>query len=185
MSTLTGHIVFETALGFVALAWSGKGLARLALPESARRRAERHVAKWGLDPASNSVPPAFVERAVEMIGRYAFGEAVDFTTLPFDLDGFEAFDRDIYAAALALKQGEMTSYGALAQQAGHPGMARETGAALGRNRLPLVIPCHRITAANGLGGFSAPGGAVTKARLLRHEGIDPDPPAPAQASFSF
>jgi methylated-DNA-[protein]-cysteine S-methyltransferase len=186
MHEAAGTIVFETRLGYITLAWSEHGLLRLALPERSREQAERRAAKWGDAASPPRDRPAFVAQAIDLITRYAMGESVDFTGLPFDLSGFDAFDRDIYCAALALGQGETTTYGALAEKAGHAGMARETGAALGRNRLPLVIPCHRITAANGkLGGFSAPGGAATKERLLRHEGVDLDPPAPAQASFAF
>ena len=130
-------------------------------------------------------PPAFVDETVRLVRRYAEGDDVDFTVLPFDLDGVDPFSRAIYDAALTLAHGEVTTYGELSARAGFPGMARETGQALGRNPLPLVIPCHRILAAGGrIGGFSAPGGAATKARLLAHEGVRLAPP-PAQASFDF
>lgn len=185
IQSTNSHLILETALGFVALAWDEQGLSRLALPEETRGRAERHAAKWRSVPHTAD-PPDFVVRAVELITRYAAGETVDFSTLPFSLDGIGQFDRDIYRAALTLAQGETTTYGELAEKSGHPGMARETGAALGRNPLPLLIPCHRITAANGkLGGFSAPGGAATKQRLLRHEGVEIEAGAPPQASFLF
>ena len=65
-------------------------------------------------------------------------------------------------------------------------MARETGAALGSNPVPLVIPCHRILAAGGkIGGFSAPGGSASKARMLALEGVRVGPPPAAQQSFGF
>ncbi|RVA22084.1 MGMT family protein, partial [Mesorhizobium sp. M7D.F.Ca.US.004.03.1.1] len=61
-----------------------------------------------------------------------------------------------------------------------------TGAALGANPVPLVIPCHRILAAGGkIGGFSAPGGSVTKEKMLAMEGVRVGPPPPAQVSFGF
>jgi methylated-DNA-[protein]-cysteine S-methyltransferase len=186
---LSGHLVFETALGFVAIAWSDAGLSRLALPEKTHEAAERHIVKWAasgtVGPAGRDVP-SFVTDAVALIRRYAQGETVDFSALPLDLAGVDPFRRAIYAAALKLAQGEITTYGELCDRAGFPKMARETGQALGRNPLPLVVPCHRILAAGGkIGGFSAPGGAATKERLLAHEGVDLAPPVPAQASFTF
>jgi methylated-DNA-[protein]-cysteine S-methyltransferase len=200
---MTGHLIFETALGFVALAWSNAGLTRLALPERTRAAAERHAEKWRAGPqvtdagsqvadagpqvADAADVPGFVAEAVALVRRYAKGETVDFSALPFDLAGADAFDRAVYAAALDLAQGQVTTYGELAERAGFAKLqARETGQALGRNPLPLLIPCHRILAAGGrIGGFSAPGGSATKERLLAHEGVRVGPPPPAQGSFAF
>ena len=65
-------------------------------------------------------------------------------------------------------------------------MARETGEALGRNPVPLIVPCHRIHAAGGkIGGFSAPGGSATKEKLLALEGVRLGPPPAAQKAFAF
>ncbi|MGQ2901808.1 methylated-DNA--[protein]-cysteine S-methyltransferase [Neoaquamicrobium sediminum] len=181
------HLVFETELGFIAIAWSQTGLTHLALPEGSYEAAEHRAARWSTGAAGKAEEaPAFVGEAVALIRRYATGEAIDFSALPLDLTGIDPFRRAIYAAALKLAQGEVTTYGELADRAGFPKMARETGAALGRNPLPLVVPCHRILAAGGkIGGFSAPGGTVTKERLLSHEGVQLGPPPPAQASFAF
>lgn len=185
---MSAHLIFDTALGFVALAWSEAGLTRLALPSATSEGARRQAAAWhaGSEITDAAAAPAFVAEAMALVRRYAGGERVDFTALPFDLPGADAFERAIYAAALELAQGEVTTYGELALRAGFPGKARETGQALGKNPLPLVIPCHRILAAGGrIGGFSAPGGSVTKARMLAHEGVRLGPPPPAQASFAF
>ena len=186
---MSGHLIFETALGPVALAWSHAGLTRFALPETSREAAERHAAKWRAGPqmADPAAAPAFVAETIALVRRYAEGETVDFSALPFDLDGVDPFDRAIYAGALLLAQGEVTTYGELAERAGFAKLqARETGQALGRNPLPLLIPCHRILAAGGrIGGFSAPGGSATKERLLAHEGVRVGPPPPVQASFAF
>lgn len=185
---MPGHLVFETALGFVALAWSGAGLTRLALPCATREAAQRRAVAWRAGPEATDAEaaPAFVAMTVALVRRYAEGERVDFSALPFDLGGADPFERAVYAAALELAQGEVTTYGELSARAGFPGKARETGQALGRNPLPLVIPCHRILAAGGrIGGFSAPGGSVTKERMLAHEGVRVGPPPPAQASFPF
>lgn len=185
---MAGHRVIETALGFVGIAWNGGGLVRLVLPEQTAQ-----AAAWRLAGTARSGPrdedatsPQFVETASDLIARYGDGEPVDLSGLPLDLEKAPAFDRAIYAAALRLVFGEVTTYGQLASNAGYAGMARETGAALGRNPMPLVIPCHRILAAGGkIGGFSAPGGSATKLRLLQHEGVRLGPSEPTQASFAF
>ena len=63
---------------------------------------------------------------------------------------------------------------------------RDVGEAMARNPVPLIIPCHRVLAAGGkVGGFSAPGGATAKLRMLELEGVQVGPPQPAQQSFEF
>lgn len=179
-------IVFETALGFMALGWSAVGMTRAALPEREESAALAHATRWspGACLADPNNVPSFVAEASHLVTRYASGETVDFSTLPLDFAGIDPFRRAIYLAALRLRQGEVVTYGELAERAGFPRMARETGTALGRNPMPLLVPCHRIVAAGGrIGGFSAPGGVATKARLLAHEGVRPEPPA--QAAFTF
>ncbi|WP_374684800.1 methylated-DNA--[protein]-cysteine S-methyltransferase [Mesorhizobium sp. J428] len=70
-----------------------------------------------------------------------------------------------------LRHGETLTYGELAERAGFPGQAQAVGQAMGKNPVPLVVPCHRVLAAGGkIGGFSAPGGAATKEKMLRLEG---------------
>jgi methylated-DNA-[protein]-cysteine S-methyltransferase len=66
--------------------------------------------------------------------------------------------------------GEVRTYGEIAEAIGSPGAARAVGRALGRNPIPIIIPCHRVLAASGgSGGFSAPGGTDTKFRILAIE----------------
>lgn len=182
-----GHAVFETTLGFVGIAWSDKGLTRLCLPErerpSVERRLVRHCACRAVLPHQQ---PAWIVGLVQSIVAYAEGERVDFSAVPVDLADVDDFRLAIYAAARKLRFGDTTTYGELAVKAGHAGLARETGAALGANPVPLVIPCHRILAAGGkIGGFSAPGGSVAKTRMLALEGVRVGPPPSAQQSFGF
>ena len=97
-----------------------------------------------------------------------------------------AFRRDIYRTARLIGHGQVSTYGELAERAGHAGAFRETGSAMGANPVPLLVPCHRVLAAGRqTGGFSAPGGVATKLRLLALEGIRLGPADPAQASFGF
>jgi methylated-DNA-[protein]-cysteine S-methyltransferase len=161
------------------------GICRVALPQRDREAMERCFA-GKLDGATPSEPPAAVAAAIELIKRYAKGEEVDFSSVPVDLDGVDLFRRAIYQAARKLGFGETTTYGGLADTAGHPGKARETGEALGSNPVPLIVPCHRILAAGGkIGGFSAPGGSATKEKLLTLEGVRLGPPPAAQKAFAF
>lgn len=181
-----GHAVFETALGFMGLAWSAAGLTRVCLPEKSAAAAERRLLRLAGQGEANRAVPGWVGALVADIRRYAEGEDVDFSAVPVDLSGVDDFCRDIYAAARGLGYGETTTYGGLAEKSGHKGLFRETGAALGANPVPLVIPCHRILAAGGkIGGFSATGGSATKERMLALEGVRVAPPPSAQASFGF
>jgi len=98
------------------------------------------------------------------------GEGADLSQIVLDLAGVEQFDRRVADVARAIPAGETLTYGEIATRIGAPGKAREVGAALGRNRFPIIVPCHRVVAANGkLGGFSGPGGPRTKLRLLEIE----------------
>ncbi|MET3660962.1 methylated-DNA--[protein]-cysteine S-methyltransferase [Aquamicrobium ahrensii] len=179
----SGHAVFQTDMGFAGLAWSASGITRLCLPEKSRSSIERRLAGDG--PCVEQ-PQGWVAELIGDIRAYFTGAEVDFSAVPVDLGGVDAFRRDIYAAARRLAFGEAVTYGELARRAGHEGMARETGAALGANPAPLVVPCHRIVAAGGkIGGFSAPGGSATKLKMLKLEGVRVRPPPPAQTSFGF
>lgn len=184
---LPGHAVFETALGFMALAWSDAGLTRVCLPEKTYAAAERRLRRLaGASDAGDRNPPSWISALIADIRRYAEGADVDFSDVPVDLTGVDDFRRDIYAAARKLHHGETTTYGGLAEKAGRKGLFRETGAALGANPIPLVIPCHRILAAGGkIGGFSATGGSNMKEKMLVLEGVRVGPPPVAQASFGF
>ena len=186
----TGRTIIATALGFVGLGFGPSGLNRLVLPGRSRDAVARRLLGPGQAAAEIAAEaegaPPFVAALVRAIAAYMEGGCVDFRDVPVDLGGIEPFRRDIYVAARRLAFGETTSYGELARRAGHPGLARETGAALGANPVPLVIPCHRVLAAGGrIGGFSAPGGAATKERMLAMEGVRLGPPPPAQQSFPF
>ncbi|WP_254027132.1 methylated-DNA--[protein]-cysteine S-methyltransferase [Mesorhizobium ventifaucium] len=182
---IVGHAVFETVIGFIGIAWSEGGLTRLCLPQRSRDAVERRLLRHAGNAAS-SARPQWVTELIASIKAYAAGEDVDFSGVPVDLTGVDDFRLAIYDAARKLAFGETTTYGELAKRAGHAGLARETGAALGANPVPLVIPCHRILAAGGkIGGFSAPGGSTTKEKMLAMEGVRVGPPPPAQVSFGF
>lgn len=94
----------------------------------------------------------------------------DLADVALDLTGVSAFNRRVYEIARAIAPGQTSTYGQVAQAMGEPGAARAVGKALGENPFPIVVPCHRVLAADGrMGGFSAEGGAAAKARLLTLE----------------
>jgi methylated-DNA-[protein]-cysteine S-methyltransferase len=123
--------------------------------------------------------------------RYFRGELIDFTDVPVDLRGQSEFFARVYTALRTVEYGRTTTYGTLAATLGAgPEAAREVGVAMATNPVPLIIPCHRVLAAGGkIGGFSAPGGATSKVKMLHLEGVRADAPkAPGpspQGTFEF
>jgi methylated-DNA-[protein]-cysteine S-methyltransferase len=174
------HCVFDTAIGTCGLAWGTRGLVAVQLPERDRAATERRlVSKCGSSGAA--APPPAIAALISDITRYLDGERVDFSTVPVDLSSLDPFRRKLYETMRALPWGTTTTYGALARTVGLTQWegARDVGEAMGRNPVPIVIPCHRVLAAGQkLGGFSAPGGARTKAKLLALEGVRFDGGAP-------
>ncbi len=114
------------------------------------------------------VPP-WVREAVDLISRHLAGEPADLTRIPVDLEGQPSFRRKVLETLRATQPGETFTYGQLACLAGSPGAARAVGQAMARNPLPIVIPCHRVVAADGPGGFSLFGSLASKERLLALE----------------
>lgn len=86
--------------------------------------------------------------------RYFAGEPSSFEDLPLDLNDCTEFERTVYAATRAIPFGKVATYGQIAKAIGKPGAARAVGRALGRNPISIVIPCHRVVASDGLGGFT-------------------------------
>ena len=178
--------VFETAMGFCGIAWSDAGVARFQLPTKTAEATDRLMRRraFGAEPGA---PPEKVEAVIEAAKRYFAGEETDFSQVQVDLAGEDAFFTRIYEALRRVGWGRTTTYGALAKEVGAGReAARDVGEAMARNPAPLIIPCHRVLAAGGkIGGFSAPGGSKTKARMLELEGVRVGPPEVAQQAFSF
>jgi methylated-DNA-[protein]-cysteine S-methyltransferase len=175
--TGTHSHLFETAIGACGIAWTTRGVAQLQLPEKDRAATERRLQKRAPE-AVPSVPPPAIADAIREIQLYATGVRTDFASVPLDLEGLNVFSRTIYDLLRAVGWGQTTTYGELARRAGGgPETARAVGQAMGSNRIPVIIPCHRVLASGQkIGGFSAPGGTLTKERLLALEGVVPDAP---------
>ncbi|WP_050523095.1 methylated-DNA--[protein]-cysteine S-methyltransferase [Pseudorhodobacter wandonensis] len=119
-----------------------------------------------LDWASRrSDPTALLREACRQLDEYFAGERTAFD-LPLDFG--TGFQEQMRRAMFAIPFGQTRTYGELAKTLGRP--AQAIGQACGANPIPIFIPCHRVLAASGLGGFSAPGGVETKIALLKLEG---------------
>src|ERR1700731_1102885 len=164
-----GFALFDTDIGRCGIAWGARGIIGVQLPEAgeARTRA-RFVQRY--PRAREAPPPAEVRRVIDGIVSLLRGQASDLSAAALDMDGVPEFDRRVYEVARGIAPGATLSYGEIAARLGD-GLARDVGQALGRNPFPIIVPCHRVLAANGKpGGFSASGGVTTKLRLLTIEG---------------
>ena len=169
--TPQGFALFDTPIGTCGIAWSKSGIAGLQLPEpTSEATRQRLLRRW--PAAIETAPPAGVQRAIERIRDLLSGAATDLQDIPLDLDGVPEFNRKVYDVARGIPPGQTLTYGDIAKRMGvGPEAAREVGQALGRNPIAIIVPCHRVLAANGkMGGFSANGGASTKRRMLEIEG---------------
>lgn len=161
------YTLFDTAIGRCGIAWRDDAVAGFVMCGSdegaaTSRLASRHRAQ----PAE---PPPAIAVIIARVRRMLDGERIDLADVPVALDVPE-FERRVYEALRQVPPGETITYGALAQRVGSPGAAQAVGAAMGRNPIPVIIPCHRVLAGSGKsGGFSAPGGVATKFRILQIE----------------
>lgn len=155
----------ETALGTMAIGWTDSGLSRLMLPGDPPDEMRRRMEAKGRAEA-----PTAQANLAARIAAYTSGAEDDFTVIPVDLGGVPALNLRIYAHIRQLCWGETTTYGAIARWLGDVALSRAVGAAMGANPIPLVIPCHRVLAADGkTGGFSSPDGVRTEMQMLALE----------------
>ncbi|MEO8835385.1 MAG: methylated-DNA--[protein]-cysteine S-methyltransferase [Caldimonas sp.] len=162
----TAFAIFPTRLGDCAVAWNDVGLIGIWLPEASASRLRARIGRRcaGIVEAT---PPATVAEAIAALTRLVADGRADLRDIRIDDSMLDAFDRRVYAAAREIPAGRVLTYGQLAQRLGGAATARRIGESMARNRFPMVVPCHRVVASGGgLGGFSAPGGHVTKRRLL-------------------
>ena len=152
---------FETDLarpGWIALQWGAGGIRTLRLLEERPERSPEPLPPWVLE-------------AVQRLKDFLGGLGNHLAGLPLDLEGLPPFHRKVLEVLLTTQPGQTLTYGEVALLAGSPGAARAVGQAVARNPLPLLVPCHRVLAARGPGGFSLFGSLETKARLLALEGV--------------
>ncbi len=165
----SGLALFETAIGRCGVAWGERGLLGVQLPEASdavTRARLRKKAPGALD----SLPPAEVTQACAAMTALLDDQTADLSFISLDMGEVPAFNRSVYDIAREIAPGETLTYGDIATRLGEKLLSRAVGQALGQNPFPIVIPCHRVLAANGkTGGFSANGGVTTKFRMLSIE----------------
>jgi len=166
MTQPLNYIIFNTDMGWVGILSSSAGLRRVILPHSSTREIRQRLGD-SIDQV-NQAPHLFQDLMKRFILYYS-GHKVNFPD-KLDLSGGTEFRRRVWEAARLIPYGETRSYGWIAEKIKQPEAARAVGQALGRNPLPIIVPCHRVLASGGgLGGFT--GGLEMKKRLLRLEGV--------------
>jgi methylated-DNA-[protein]-cysteine S-methyltransferase len=167
---MDGFCLFDTAIGPCGIVWSEHGIVAVQLPEGDRDATRaRLIRRHPLVP--EATPPDEIAGTVARIQRLLMGERVDLDDVAVHMPAATPFELRVYDAARDIRAGHTLTYGEVAQRIGSPRAAREVGAALGRNPVPIIVPCHRVIAANGkTGGFSGGDGVRTKLRMLAIEG---------------
>lgn len=162
------YAVVDSPLGTLVLAGTGRGLVRIAY-EDCNGGVERV-----LDALAERVSPRILEAPGRLdavrreLEEYFAGRRTEFD-LPLDWSLTARFGRAILAATARIPFGHVSSYGAVAAEAGSPRASRAAGRALGANPIPIVVPCHRVVGAGGrLTGYA--GGLHRKEALLALEG---------------
>lgn len=149
-------LTFATDLGRLRLVWMAKGIAGLRFTGS-------------LDREEASEAPAFVLDAMRRLMAHLAGKSQGLGAIPVDLSALTPFQRQVAEVLRATRPGQTISYGEVAMLTGRPGAARAVGQAVKANPIFILVPCHRVVAADGPGGWSAFGSPQRKARLLELE----------------
>jgi methylated-DNA-[protein]-cysteine S-methyltransferase len=172
----THFAIFDTAIGPCGIVWNERGLTGVQLPKKDEAATRARVQQRY--PSAIEAPPSpLAAQAIAGIAALLRGEPRDLTGIAIDNSRTPEFNAKVYAITRTVPPGQTITYGEIATQLGDKLLARDVGTALGENPCPIVMPCHRVLAANGKpGGFSASGGVVTKLKLLSIEGAQPGGP---------
>ncbi|WP_243317552.1 methylated-DNA--[protein]-cysteine S-methyltransferase [Geothrix paludis] len=149
-------LTFATAMGRIRLGWTAEGICLLRFTDALDREETREA-------------PAWVLEAVRRLMAHLAGSPQDLGGIPLDLSGLTPFHRRVADVLRATRSGQTLTYGEVALLAGRPGAARAVGQAVKANPIIILVPCHRVMAADGPGGWSAFGSPEVKARLLELE----------------
>lgn len=157
---------FRTDIGLIRSASTSKGLALVALPIESTAAFERKIEKYFKD--YEILNGGETNREFEKQLRAYLGGRLRKFTLKLDIQA-TPFQKDILKLVARIPFGKTATYGDIARQSGRPRAYRAVGHANAANNLPLVIPCHRVVSADGLGGYG--GGLNLKKKLLKIEGV--------------
>lgn len=158
--------VFDTDMGWVAIVATDLGIVRASLPSNSPELALDHVQPEIVLAVHD--PEAHVDSRALIIA-YCAGEPIDLSDITIDTRSATPFFRAAWDACRSIPAGETRSYGWLAEQAGNVKAARGAGQAMARNKLAMLVPCHRVISSSGaLGGFGG-AGLPLKSKLLAME----------------
>jgi methylated-DNA-[protein]-cysteine S-methyltransferase len=157
MSADTYTMPFESPVGRLVLESDGDVLIGIWLPTQAAGKCRSKA---------DDVPTVIKETATQL-EEYFAGERTDFD-VTMELDG-TAFQRSVWRELTRIPYGTTISYKELARRVGRPNGPRAVGQANGRNPIPIIVPCHRVVASDGIGGYG--GGLPMKRALLAVEGV--------------
>ena len=161
--------VWPTAWGAMGAVCGPSGIISIVLPHYSPADLDE-VIRWEHPGALRDERDKAIEKLIELSRAYFNGRKVDFAGVPCVLPAAGTLGGKVLAACRRIPYGQTRSYGSIAVEIGAPDAARAVAAALGRNPTPLVVPCHRVTYADGRpGGFSSPGGVELKMRMLAME----------------
>lgn len=157
----------ESPVGPLRIASSDKGVCEIAFGDNeTEAQFLHHLRTRGFRPIPNQTAIATI---AEQLHEYFRGERNRFE-VPFDVSGVSPFTQEVLKATAEVPFGHLTSYRGIAEKIGKPAATRAVGNALGRNPIPVIIPCHRIVRSDSsLGGYT--GGVHIKERLLTIEGV--------------
>lgn len=147
--------------GEYEVVFSARGVAAVAFPE-------RPLPGWARGVSLADAADPFVREVRDAFVSWAEGGGDVPRRLPLDLASGTAFQREVWGALRGIPRGRARTYGEVAEDVGRPAAARAVGQACGANPAPVVIPCHRVVSAAGLGGFGP--GPEWKEALLTAEG---------------
>lgn len=158
------YTVIEAAQNSIIIAETKTGLVYVGLDGNLAGLTE-FVRRWFSDV---QIVPSVVDAAFQ-IEEFMAGDRSGFD-VSLDLQGTD-FQREVWAALCEIPFGQTRTYGRIAESVGKPGGAQAVGQACGANPIPIVVPCHRVLAANNdIGGYT--GGLDWKRKLLALEGIE-------------
>lgn len=164
-------VAFASPIGWIGLLRDEDYLIKIKIGLKNRQAVLTEFAEQEIGPCR----PDVTERVwIKKFQNYLQGRPTEFSEFKIETECMTPFQRKVVLACRQIPFGKTVSYGELAVKAGSPNAARAVGTVMRKNNFPLVVPCHRVVAAKGLGGFSAPNGTETKKRLLSIEGVDAD-----------
>jgi methylated-DNA-[protein]-cysteine S-methyltransferase len=161
--------IFLTAWGWAAILADNESISATVLPTpyplpSLYKDIESTGHKARLIAINDSS-----QTAVSKFRSYYEGALIEDWEMTLRLDTFSSFSRQVMELVHTIPYGQTITYAEAARAVGKPGAARAIGQVMKRNPMPLIIPCHRVVASNGPGGFTSPGGVQTKLEMLQWE----------------